>query len=173
VRKFGLELHPDKTRLIEFGRYAADRRKQRGEGKPETFTFLGFIHICGTNKAGKFIVKRQTIGKRMAAKLKDIRQWLQRRMHETPGNTVKALRLVVRGYFQSHAVPGDEKRLQSFRNDVLRLWLRQLRRRSQRSNWSWERFQERLAVLIPRVEVLPPYPDVCFDATIRGGNRVR
>jgi len=173
VRKFGLELHPDKTRLIEFGRYAADRRNQRGEGKPETFTFLGFTHIGGTNKAGKFIVKRQTIGKRMAAKLKDIRQRLQRRMHETRGNTVKALRLVVRGYFQYHAVPGNEKRLQSFRNDVLRLWLRQLRRRSQRSSWSWERFQERLAVLIPRVEVLHPYPDVRFDATIRGGNRVR
>ena len=170
---FGLELHPDKTRLIEFGRYATDRRKKRGEGKPETFNFLGFTHICGTNKAGKFIVKRQTIGKRMAAKLKDIRQQLQRRMHEAVGNTVKWLQSVVRGYFQYHAIPGNEQRLRTFRKDVLRMWLTKLRRRSQRSKWTWERFMERFAVHIPRVEVLHPYPDVRFAARIRGGNRVR
>src|ERR1035441_9593689 len=83
VRKFGLELHPDKTRLIEFGRYAAERRKKRGEGKPETFNFLGFTHICGRSRKGYFTVTRKTIGKRMAAKLKDIRQKLRKRMHES------------------------------------------------------------------------------------------
>src|SRR5581483_5490302 len=107
LRKFGLELHPEKTRLIEFGRYAANRRERRGEGKPETFNFLGITHICGTHhKTGKFTVKRQTIGKRMAAKLKEIRVQLRKRMHEAPKTTGKWLVQVVRGYFQYHAIPG-------------------------------------------------------------------
>ena len=175
LRKFGLELHPDKTRLIEFGRFAADRRKKRGEGKPETFNFLGFTHICGTsNRTGYFVVKRKTIGKRMAAKLKDIRQRLRRRMHEAIRNTVEWLKSVVRGYFQYHAVPGNEQRMKVFRKDVLRMWLHQLRRRSQRSRWTWERFLERLAVLLPKVnELLHPYPDDRFDAKIQGEIRVR
>jgi hypothetical protein len=165
LRKFGLELHPDKTRLIEFGRYAADRRRQRGEGKPETFNFLGFTHICGTsNKTGFFVVKRKSIGKRMGAKLKDMQRGLHRQMHGEVGNTGKWLQSVVRGYFQYHAIPGNEQRLRSFRNDVLRLWLRQLRRRSQRSGWSWKRFLERLGTLLPIVEVQHPYPDVRFAA---------
>ena len=98
VRKFGLELHPDKTRLIEFGRYAAERRKKRGEGKPETFNFLGFTHICGRSRqTGYFTVYRKTIGKRMAAKLKDIRQKLRRRMHDSSAETARWLAGVVRG----------------------------------------------------------------------------
>jgi len=174
LRKFGLELHPDKTRLIEFGRYAADRRKKRGEGKPETFNFLGFTHICGTShKTGYFVVKRKTVGQRLATKLKDLRQKLRQRMHGAIGSTAEWLKSVVRGYFQYHAIPGNEQRMRAFRNDVLRLWLYQLRRRSQRSQWSWTRFRERLAVLLPIVEVLHPYPDVRFDARIQGGNRVR
>jgi RNA-directed DNA polymerase len=165
LRKFGLELHPDKTRLIEFGRYATDRRKQRGEGKPETFNFLGFTHICGTShKTGFFVVKRKSIGKRMGAKLKDMQRALHRQMHGEVGNTGKWLQSVVRGYFQYHAIPGNEQRLRSFRNDVLRVWLRQLRRRSQRSGWSWKRFLERLGALLPKVEVQHPYPDVRFAA---------
>ena len=166
LRKFGLELHPDKTRLIEFGRYAAERRKKRGEGKPETFNFLGFTHICGTNhKAGNFTVRRKTMGKRMAAKLKDIRAGLRRRMHTAIGNTVEWLQSVVRGYFQYHAIPGNQERLWAFRKDVLRMWLRQLRRRSQRSRWTWESFQERLGALLPAVCIQHPYPDARFDAT--------
>jgi RNA-directed DNA polymerase len=122
LRKFGLELHPGKTRLIEFGRYAAERRRKRGEGKPETFNFLGFTHLCGrSHKTGYFTVHRKTIGKRMAAKLKDIRQQLRRRLHRRPGETVKWLQSVVRGYFQYHAIPGNEERLWAFRKDVLRL----------------------------------------------------
>ena len=175
VGKFGLELHPEKTRLIEFGRYATERRKKRGAGKPETFTFLGFTHICGTSrKTGRFTVIRRTIGKRMAAKLKEIRAKLRQRMHAAVGETVKWLQSVVRGYFQYHAIPGNEQRLNVFRNDVLRFWLRQLRRRSQRSRWNWTRFLARLGVLIPEVRILHPYPSVRFDAKhIQGKNRVR
>ncbi len=165
LAKFGLELHPEKTRLIEFGRYAAERRKQRGEGKPETFHFLGFTHICGTShKTGDFTLRRKTMGKRMAAKLKDIQVQLRQRLHAPIGNTVEWLRSVVRGYYQYHAIPGNEERLWAFRKDVLRIWLRQLRRRSQRSRWTWERFQERLGVLLPELCILHPYPDVRFDA---------
>jgi group II intron reverse transcriptase/maturase len=177
LRKFGLELHPEKTRLIEFGRYAAERRKKRGEGKPETFNFLGFTHICGTNhRTGNFAVHRRTIGKRMAAKLKDIRAKLRVRMHERVQGTVSWLQQVVWGYFQYHAIPGNWARMRAFRNDVLRIWFHTLRRRSQRSRLTWERFCERLGSLLPSVQVLQPYPDVRFDAKhphIRGKNRVR
>jgi group II intron reverse transcriptase/maturase len=175
--KFGLELHPEKTRLIEFGRYAAERRKKRGEGKPETFNFLGFTHICGTNRqTGNFTVHRKTIGKRMAAKLKDIRAQLRQRMHSRVPGTLKWLQQVVRGYFQYHAIPGNWARLKAFRNDVQRLWFQALRRRSQRSRLTWEKFRERLGSLLPPVQILQPYPDVRFDAKhphIRGKNRVR
>ena len=125
LRKFGLELHPEKTRLIEFGRYAAERRKKRGEGKPETFNFLGFTHICGTNhKTGYFMVHRKTIGKRMAAKLKEIRaEAATSGCTRRSRNTVEWLQSVVRGYFQYHAIPGNWARLKAFRNEVLRMWL--------------------------------------------------
>jgi len=177
LRKFGLELHPEKTRLIEFGRYATERRKKRGAGKPETFNFLGFTHICGTNrKSGNFTVHRKTIGKRMAAKLKAIRAKLRQRMHERAEGTGKWLAQVVRGYFQYHAIPGNWARLKAFRNEVLRLWFQALQRRSQRSRLNWARFQECLGALLPPVQILQPYPDVRFDAKlphIRGRNRVR
>jgi len=177
LQKFGLELHPEKTRLIEFGRYAAERRKKRGEGKPETFNFLGFTHICGTNhKTGNFTVHRKTIGKRMAAKLKEIRATLRRRLHGQIAGTVEWLQQVVRGYFQYHAIPGNWARLRAFRRDVLRLWFHTLRRRSQRSNMTRKHFGTRLGVLLPTVQILQPYPDIRFDAKhphIRGKNRVR
>ena len=177
LRKFGLELHPEKTRLIEFGRHATERRKKRGEGKPETFNFLGFTHICGTShKTGYFTVHRKTISKRMAAKLKDIRAKLRERMHVSPATTGKWLAQVVRGYFQYHAIPGNWARLKAFRNEVLRMWLQTLRRRSQRSRLSWQRFREGLGSLLPPIQILQPYPSVRFDAkhpNIRGRNRVR
>jgi group II intron reverse transcriptase/maturase len=161
----GLELHPDKTRLIEFGRYAAADREKRGAGKPETFDFLGFTHICGTSfKTGKFSVRRKSIAKRVAAKLKDIAAKLRARRHEPTMATLKWLQSVVRGYFQYHAIPGNEKRLWAFRKDVQRHWLRQLRRRSQRHRWTWERFHERLGNLLPEVRALHPFPSVRFDA---------
>jgi RNA-directed DNA polymerase len=163
VRKFGLELHPEKTRLIEFGRYAAERRAKRGEEKPETFNFLGFTHICGKNHTtGYFQVYRKTIGKRMTAKLKDIRRKLRERLNEKTKDVGKWLQQVVRGYYQYHAVPYNEERMKAFRHEVLRTWWWQLRRRSQRSRWTWERFQEFLGSLIPEVEILHPYPEVRF-----------
>ena len=174
VAKFGLELHPEKTRLIEFGRFAAERRKKRGEGKPETFNFLGFTHICATHhKTGKFMIRRKTIAKRMAAKLVDIREQLRKRMHRSIESTLKWLQQVVRGYFQYHAIPGNWDRMKAFRNDVLRLWLKQLQRRSQRTKWTWERFVARLGNLLPEIRLQHPYPNVRFDAKIQGKNRVR
>jgi group II intron reverse transcriptase/maturase len=163
VRKFGLELHPEKTRLIEFGRYAAERRAKRGKGKPETFNFLGFTHICGKNHTtGYFQVYRKTIGKRMTAKLKKIRQTLRERTDEKMKDIGEWLQRVVRGYYQYHAVPDNERRMKTFRHEVLRMWWWQLRRRSQRTRWTWERFQEILGSLIPEVEILHPYPEVRF-----------
>jgi RNA-directed DNA polymerase len=163
--KFGLKLHPDKTRLIEFGRDAAERRKKRGEGKPETFNFLGFTHICGrSRRTGYFTVHRKTMGKRMAAKRNDLGQQLRQRLHESMGDIAGWLTTVVRGYFQYHAIPGNEQRMKSFRKDVLHKWLWQLRRRSQRSRWTWERFQETLGVLLPSVEILHPWPEARFAA---------
>ena len=163
VRKFGLDLHPEKTRLIEFGRYAAERRRKRGEGKPETFDFLGFTHIRGKNHVtGYSMVYRKTIRKRMAAKLKEIRRKLRVRHHESIEATQKWLQSVVRGYYQYHAIPRNEERLKAFRGEVLRMWWWQLGRLSQRSRWTWNKFQERLGSLMPQVEVLHPYPEVRF-----------
>lgn len=181
LQKFGLELHPEKTRLIEFGRYAAERRAKRGEGKPETFNFLGFTHICGKNHVtGYFEVYRKTIGKRMTAKLKDIRQQLRRRLHDATKGATEWLKSVVRGYFQYHAVPRNERRMKAFRREVLRMWWWQLRRRSQRTRWTWNEFMEKLGNLLPEVETLHPYPEARFAlqhpdvwAYIRGKNRVR
>jgi len=176
LAKFGLDLHPDKTRLIEFGRYAADHRKKRGEGKPETFNFLGFTHICGTYHRGGFTVHRKTIGKRMTAKLNDIRAQLRKRRHGGVPSTLKWLQQVVRGYFQYHAIPGNWARLQSFRRDVLQSWLQTLRRRSQRHRLTWLGFQQRLGALLPPIQILHPYPDARLYAkhpSIQGKNRVR
>jgi group II intron reverse transcriptase/maturase len=165
LAKFGLELHPEKTRLIEFGRYATQDRKKRGEAKPETFDFLGFTHISGTTrKASHFTIRRQTNRKRMTAKLKEIKAQLKMRRHESNVKTVKWLQSVVRGYFQYHAIPDNQARLEAFRQEVLRMWLQQLRRRSQRSRWNWEPFMERLGHLLPQIRVLHPYPTVRFNA---------
>ena len=177
LAKFGLEPHPEKTRLIEFGRFAAEHRKKRRAGKPETFSFLGFTHICGTNyKTGKFTIHRKTIGKRMAAKLKEIRVQLRKRMHARVPGTVKWLQQVVRGYFQYHAIPGNYARLRAFRREMVRSWIKALRCRSQRHRMSWERFNARLDPLLPPVQILHPYPDARFAAKyphILGKNRVR
>ena len=133
--------------------------------KPETFNFLGFTHICGRSREkGYFTVYRKTIGKRMAAKLKEIRRKLRQRMHASQTETLKWLISVVRGYFQYHAVPDNEERMKAFGNDVQRAWLHMLRRRSQRHRWSWERFLERLGDLLPAVEILHPWPDERFAA---------
>jgi RNA-directed DNA polymerase len=165
LAKFGLELHAEKTRLIEFGVYASERRKERGLGKPDTFDFLGFTHFCRrSQKTGYFEIRRKTIGKRMTAKLKEIAAKLRQRMHEPIGDTLKWLQSVVRGYFQYHAIPGNWQRLTEFRKNVLWLWHRTLRRRSNRTRWTWNRFRTFLVDQIPEVRILHPYPNVRFAA---------
>src|SRR6266540_2383165 len=140
LAKFGLELHADKTRLIEFGRYAARDRKQRGEGKPETFTFLGFTHYCGKRRSnGSFIVWRETAKKRMVAKLHAIKAELRRRKHEPSALVGEWLKKVTLGYYQYHAVPGNLDRLRVFMHRLRRLWRAILVRRSQRGQVSWQR----------------------------------
>jgi RNA-directed DNA polymerase len=163
--KFGLELHPEKTRLLEFGVYAPERRKERGLGRPETFDFLGFTHFCRRNpQTGYFEIRRKTIGRRMTAKLKEIGAKLRQRLHEPIASTLKWLQSVVRGYFQYHAVPGNWQRLTEFRKNVLWLWHRSLRRRSHRTRWTWNRFRQLLVDQIPEVRILHPYPNVRFAA---------
>ena len=165
LSRFGLELHPEKTRLIEFGMYAAERRNKRGEGKPETFDFLGFTHFCGTNhKTKQFEIHRKTIRKRMTTKLQEIAAKLRQRLHESIHDNLKWLQSVVRGYFQYHAIPGNWKRLKEFRKNVLWLWHRSLRRRSDRTRWTWDRFRKLLVDQIPEVRILHPFPNLRFDA---------
>jgi len=163
--KFGLELHPEKTRRIEFGRYAERDRARRGEGKPETFDFLGFTHISGKNGLGRFAVRRTTIRKRMRAKLREIKQQLRQRMHDPIAGTGKWLKSVVQGYFNYHAVPGNLTSLGVFRDRVLALWWRTLRRRSQRRRVSWTRILAYARRWLPQPRVLHPFPDARFAAT--------
>jgi group II intron reverse transcriptase/maturase len=166
LQKFGLELHPDKTRLIEFGRFAAIDRKQRGEGKPETFNFLGFTHICGrTRKNGKFLVLRKSVRKRLLAKLKQVKDELRIRMHQPLAEVGKWLRSVVRGYFNYHAVPGNIAGLRNFRFEVSKLWRQVIHRRSQRSRITWELVSQLVDAWLPLPKILHPYPLLRFDAT--------
>jgi group II intron reverse transcriptase/maturase len=164
LKKFGLDLHPDKTRRIEFGRFAEQRRARRGEGKPETFDFLGFTHMSAQTRTGTFTVKRRTIGKRMRAKLQDIKQQLRVRMHDSPRQTGEWLKSVVQGYFNYHAVPGNLDRLGVFRERVTRLWRRSLLDRSQTSRVPWTRMHRLAARWLPEPRVLHPYPEHRFDA---------
>jgi len=163
--RFGLELHPDKTRLIEFGRYAVANRKERGAGKPETFNFLGFTHICGQSwKTGKFLVLRKTIHKRLSVKLRALKEELRRRRHLPIEELGKWLRSVVQGYFNYHAVPGNLASLRSFRIQVIRRWMRALRRRSQKSRITWPRLVALAQRWLPLPSILHPYPNLRFDA---------
>lgn len=165
LRKFDLELHPDKTRLIEFGRFAAASRKQRGEDKPETFNFLGFTHICGqSRKNGKFLVLRKTIRKRLLAKLNELKEELRRRWHQPVAELGQWLRSVVQGYFNYHAVPGNLASLKSFRREVSKRWLRALRRRGQKHPMTWAQFGPLIERWLPLPTPLHPYPNLRFDA---------
>ena len=165
LTQFGLALHPDKTRLIEFGRFAAQNRTRRGDGKPETFDFLGFTHICA-KKVGKegFIVRRQTTAKRLRTKLQEVKASLLRGRHLPIPEQGQWLRGVVQGYLNYHAVPGNMAALETFRTGVVRHWLFALRRRSQRSRLPWERFSRTVERWIPRPKILHPYPNVLFLA---------
>ena len=163
LAKFGLELHAEKTRLIEFGQSAEQNRKRRGEAKPETFTFLGFTHYCGKRRSDRtFIVWRKTAKKRMVAKLHALKAELSRRKHDPSAQVGEWLKKVVQGYFQYHAVPGNMSQLSVFRHRVCRLWRVVLTRRSQRSQISWQRLNRLLERWIPFPRVLHPYPQARF-----------
>ena len=165
LAKFDLELHPEKTRLLEFGRYAARDRRKRGEKKPETFTFLGFVHQCGTSSRGLFTIWRRTANKRMVAKLKQIKQTLRRRMHEPLNQIGTWLRSVSQGFYQYHAVPGNLRTMSIFRYRLKRLWQSTLRHRSQRSKVGWAHIGPLFDRWLPPPRVLHPYPGKRFDAT--------
>jgi group II intron reverse transcriptase/maturase len=168
--KFGLKLHPEKTRLIEFGRFAIDRRRSRGEGRPETFDFLGFTHVCAqTRRNGWFTIWRYTIAKRMRATLAAIKQKLRLRMHRPMGETARWLRSVVQGWLNYYAVPGNSHRLGQFLDQVRRNWLTTLRRRSQKGQdrWTWARMDRYAAQHLPRKRILHPHPNKRFHARLK------
>jgi hypothetical protein len=174
MHKFGLALHPDKTRLIEFGRFAAHHRAKKGQGKPESFAFLGFTHSCGlTLKNKKFTVRRQTVSKRMRAKLLDVKQALLQRRHDPVHEQGAWLGAVVQGYMNYHAVPGNIQAMEAFRRESLRHWLRALRRRSQKHRMTWARFAPLADLWVPKPKILHPYPTQRFDARTRGKSPVR
>ena len=173
LAKFGLEVHPDKTRLIEFGRFATSNRRARGAGKPETFTFLGFTHYCGRSPKGHFVVWRRTAVKRMKAKLQAIKLELRRKMHEPMAQVGAWLKRVVDGYYRYHAVPGNLSTLSRFQWRLCCYWRHILRCRSQRRKPTWEQLRPIFERWIPPPRTLHPYPDVRFDARIRGRSRMR
>jgi len=160
--EFALSLHPEKTRLIEFGRFAAERRQRRGLDKPETFNFLGFTFICGKTRAGKFQIKRKTRRDRMRAKLKMIQEGLWRRMHQSIPSQGSWLRRVVKGYFNYHAVPTNARALDVFRHHVTDLWRRTLRRRSQTARITWARMTKLANDFLPKPIILHPWPSERF-----------
>lgn len=172
-RKFALELHPDKTRLIEFGRYAAANRKRRGQGKPESFDFLGFTHVCDRSSKGRFIVLRQTIAKRMRAKLAEIKLELRRRLHHSTPSVGRWLRSVLQGHFQYYGVPRNQRKLAAFKCHVYCLWFRTLRRRSQRHRITGERMNRLAAKWLPPVRNYRPYPEQRLHVTTCGRSLVR
>src|ERR1700747_1121679 len=159
MRKFSLELHPEKTRLLEFGPFAAENRKKRGEGKPETFNFLGFTHICGQKRGnGRFTVLRQTIRKRLQAKLSEVKAELQRRMQDPIPEVGQWLRSVVGGHIRYYGVPTNRAALYTFRSQVGWLWHRTLLRRSQKARVLWDRMRRLIARWLPPARTCHPYP---------------
>ena len=162
--EFGLSLHPEKTRLIEFGRFAAQNRRQCGLGKPETFNFLGFTHICARARQGGFLLRRKSRSDRMRTKLKQVKEELGRRMHLAIPKQGEWLCRVVSGYFQYHAVPTNGAALATFRNHVLDLWRRALRRRSQKDGTTWLRMAKLGDDYLPKPQILHPWPRQRFAA---------
>ncbi len=173
LQRFELELHPEKTRLVQFGKFAADRRKRAGQGKPETFDFLGFTHICGRSRRGKFLMHRRTMKKRMRSKLQTIRSDLMRDRHLPVPDQGRWLSSVVRGHYAYYAVPTNIEYLKSFRIQVVRHWKHALMRRSQRHRMTWDRIRILEERWIPKACIQHPWPNVRFDARTRGRSPVR
>ena len=164
LEKFGLELHPDKTRLIEFGRFARANRQERGAGELESFAFLGFTHRCGINSNGNFTIWRETVRKRLEAKLQAIKQTLRVRRHEPVPQVGEWLGRVLQGYYQYHAVPGNWASLSRFRERVGRYWRRALERRSQKGGLTADRMARLFTRWLPQPRLVHPYPEIRFDA---------
>jgi group II intron reverse transcriptase/maturase len=171
--EFNLELHGDKTRLIEFGRFAAENRRRKGRGKPETLDFLGFTHICGQNRDGKFIVLRHTIRKRQRAKLNEIKRELRRRLHIPIPEVGRWLRTVLRGHYNYYGVPNNGRAINAFRFYVARLWFSSLRRRSQRTRINWARMGRLAKRWLPYPKIQHPYPGQRLHVFTQGRSPVR
>jgi group II intron reverse transcriptase/maturase len=165
LEEFALSLHPEKTRLIEFGRFAAENRKRRGLGKPETFNFLGFTFICGKSKRGKFLLWRKSRKDRMRAKVRQVKTELRRRMHQSISEQGKWLKQVVIGYFRYHAVPTNGPALVAFRDEIIKRWHWVLSRQSQKGGVSWERMTKVAADWLPTPRILHPWPEQRFAVT--------
>jgi RNA-directed DNA polymerase len=170
---FCLELHADKTRLIAFGRHVARRRQVRGDGKPETFDFLGFTHICAKTRNGRFMLKRVTISERMQAKLREVKLALMQRRHLPIPEQGRWLASVVRGHVAYDGVPGNSDAIIAFRTQAIRHWRRALRRRSQRARLDWTRMNRLATRWLPPARIQHPYPDKRFDANTQGRSPVR
>jgi group II intron reverse transcriptase/maturase len=173
LAEFSLELNAEKTRLIEFGRFAAERRQKRGLGKPETFSFLGFTHICARDRNGRFKLRRITDSKRMRAKLSEVKTELKRRRHAPIPEQGRWLSSVLRGHCNYYAVPDNSEALHAFRHQIVKHWHKALRRRSQRSRMTWERMSRLQTRWLPTIRVLHPWPDIRFDAKTQGRSPVR
>jgi group II intron reverse transcriptase/maturase len=171
--QFGLRLHPDKTRLLEFGRYAAHNRHARGQDKPETFQFLGFVHSCGWTRKGTFMVHRHTVGERLRAKLKEVKAELWRRMHDPVPEVGKYLAAVVRGHCQYYGIPGNGWAIRRFRDEVSRQWQHALSRRSQKGPVRWERMHRLIQKFIPPARIVHPFSSVLFAVMTQGKSPVR
>ena len=172
-QKFNLELHEGKTRLIEFGRFAAQNRNRQGRGKPKTFDFLGFTHICSKTRKGTFTVLRHTISKRIRAKLMELKGKLIRRLHWPVPVVGKWLRVVLLGHYRYYGVPGNSRKLEAFKYQLSRLWHKVLRRRSQRYRLNWERMARLIARWLPQPRICHPYPDISMYVITRGRSPVR
>ena len=173
LAKFSLELALEKTRLIEFGRFAAQNRAERGLGRPETFQFLGFTHICAKCRNGRFMLKRITDSKRLRAKLHKVKTECRRRMHLPIPEQGQWLASVVRGHLGYYAVPGNIEAVEAFRDQATRHWYQALRRRSQRTSLNWTRMHRLAALWLPPAKIIHPWPDARFDALTRGRSPVR
>jgi group II intron reverse transcriptase/maturase len=174
LEKFALQLHGEKTRLIEFGRFAAERREKDGEGKPPTFDFLGFTHICSRKKNGEFSIRRRTVAKRKRAKIKAISEELRKRRHQPIATQGRWLFRVVGGYYRYHAVHGNLRVLGSVRTDLARRWYRSLRRRSQKKRLTWKQMGSIATRWLPYPRLVHPWPeDRFFDAKTQGKSPVR
>ena len=174
LAKFGLELNADKTRLIEFGRFAARDREARGLGKPDTFQFLGFTHICATTrKTGRFKLRRITDSKRVRAKLLAVKREMARRMHQPVPEQGRWLARVLQGHYNYYAVPDNIEALSAFRHRIIRHWLKTLRRRSQRDMLTWKRIGRLADQWLPQPQILHPWPEQRFAAITQGRSPVR